>query len=205
MFSPLTQQLFEALSALPGIGPKSAQRMGFYLLQQKNRPKGMQLSKILEQALSQVGNCTICQTYTEEPLCSICSNNKRNHQQICIIESPADILAIEQTQCYRGMYHVLHGHLSPLDGIGPEDIGIPALLQRLNDNPIEEIILATNPTMEGKATAHYIASHLPNQDITISRIAFGVPLGGEIEYLDGHTLSHAFQSRLTFTHNDTTT
>lgn len=203
MFSPLTQQLFEALSSLPGIGPKSAQRIGFHLLQQKNRPKGRRLAQALEHALSHVGNCRLCQTYTEEPICSICNNSKRNAQQICIIESPADIIAIEQTQCYRGMYHVLHGHLSPLDGIGPEDIGIPNLLLRLNENTIEEIIIATNPTMEGKATAHYIASHIPNQKITVSRIAFGVPLGGEIEYLDGHTLTHAFQSRLIFTNNDT--
>ncbi len=203
MFSPLTDKLIEALRCLPGVGPKSAQRIAFQMLQQQQRPKGMHLAESIQQALELVGECSRCQTYTEENECFICSNHKRNAKILCILETPADIAAIEQTKSYRGLYHVLHGHLSPLDGIGPNEIGIPKLLLRLRDEHIEEIIIATNPTMEGKATAHYIVSQLNDINIEISQIAYGVPLGGEIEYLDGHTLAHALQTRLPFNNTPT--
>lgn len=205
MFSPFTQELIDALTCLPGIGPKSAQRMAFYLLDEQRRPQGRALASALSTAMERVQRCQRCQTYTEETTCQLCQNPKRQSGQLCIIESPADIIAIEQTHSYNGHYFVLHGHLSPLDGIGPQELGIPQLLHRIEAEPITEIILATNPTMEGKATAHYISTHLTKPDITLSRIAFGVPLGGEIEYLDGHTLAHAFQSRLPFSQPETIT
>lgn len=198
MFSPLIQELIDTLTYLPGIGPKSAQRMAFYLLDGQRRPQGKQLAQALTAALDNVQRCQRCQTYTEQTHCQLCVDPKRKPSHICVVESPADIIAIEQTHSYQGSYFVLHGHLSPLDGIGPQELHIPALLSRIANEPVEEIILATNPTMEGKATAHYIATHLTKPNITLTRIAFGVPLGGEIEYLDGHTLAHAFQSRLPF-------
>jgi recombination protein RecR len=206
MFSPLTEKLIDALRCLPGVGPKSAQRIAFHLLKQAQRSKGLHLSSSMQQALEHVGECKRCNTYTEETLCTICQNPKRNPNQLCILETPADIVAIEQTHSYNGVYHVLHGHLSPLDGIGPDEIGIPNLLQRLTNENINEIIIATNPTMEGKATAHYIASQLNDTTLKISQLAYGVPLGGEIEYLDGHTLAHALQTRLPFktTHSQKT-
>jgi recombination protein RecR len=197
-FSPLTQQLINALCCLPGVGTKSAQRMAFHLLEKKAREKGQHLSESLTEALSKVGTCSRCQTYTEQEVCDICTNPKRNQQLLCIVESPADIIALEHTHTYNGCYYVLHGHLSPLDGIGPGELRIPELLDHVAHYPVKEIIIATNPTMEGKATAHYIASNINKDNITISQIAYGVPLGGEIEYLDGHTLAHALQTRLPF-------
>jgi recombination protein RecR len=195
MFSPLTKQLIEAFCALSGIGPKSAQRMAFQLLAPSGQNKGLTLAKSLQIALEQVKNCQNCRTYTENTLCQICANHKRNHQLLCIVEGPADIIAVEQTACYSGLYFVLHGHLSPLDGIGPNEIGIPILFKRLEIEPIQEVIIATNPTMEGKATAHYIASFMNHRKIKCTRIAHGVPMGGELEYLDGGTLAHALISR----------
>jgi len=196
MFSPLTQQLIDALRCLPGIGPKSAQRMAFQLLDKRGQAKGLALANTLVQAIEKVGNCQRCQTYTENTLCLFCQNPKRDAQQLCVVEGVADVLAVEQTNSYSGLYYVLHGHLSPLDGIGPVEIGIPALLERLKTEPIEEIIIATNPTMEGKATASYIANHVDHTKTKCSRIAHGVPLGGELEYLDSGTLTHAFYSRV---------
>ncbi|OGO90114.1 MAG: recombination protein RecR [Coxiella sp. RIFCSPHIGHO2_12_FULL_42_15] len=197
MFSPLTNQLIEALRGLPSVGPKSAQRMAFHILSQPGRLKGLSLSQALQLAIEKVGHCRLCRTFTEQSECHICRNIKRNRQQLCVVESPADIAAIEHTNSYSGHYFVLHGHLSPLDGIGPQEIGIPMLLQRISDDTIlEELILATNPTIEGKATAHYIANHVNSTKIKCSRIAHGVPLGGELEYLDGGTLCHAFQARM---------
>lgn len=195
MFSPLTKQLIEALRCLPGVGPKSAQRMAFQLLSEQGRPKGLSLAETLQNAIQHVGQCQQCRTYTEQTCCEICSNPKRNQNLLCIVESPADIMAIEQTNTYSGTYFVLHGHLSPLDGIGPNDIGLPQLFARVSNEPIQEIILATNPTIEGKATAHYIATHVDQEQVTCSRIAHGVPIGGELVYLDGGTLSLAFQAR----------
>jgi len=195
MFSRLTQQLIDALKSLSGIGPKSAQRMAFELLTDKGRIRAKHLSKILNEASEKVGSCTRCHTYTEEPLCPLCQNLKRNSHLLCVVETSADIAAIEQASIYNGLYFVLNGHLSPLDGIGPQEIGIPYLLDRLNQEPIQELILATNPTMEGKTTANYITSQIDLNTTKCTRIAHGVPLGGELEYLDSDTLSHAFYSR----------
>jgi recombination protein RecR len=196
MFSPLTKQLIEALRGLPSVGPKSAQRMAFNILSQGGRTKGQALAGALQQAIEHVGHCRLCRTFTEQDECDLCRNTKRNAKLMCVVESPADIAAIEQTNSYSGHYFVLHGHLSPLDGIGPEEIGIELLMARLIQADIEELILATNPTIEGKATAHYIANQAKPIKIRCSRIAHGVPIGGELEYLDGGTLSHAFHSRL---------
>ena len=196
MFSPLTKRLIEALQSLPGVGPKSAQRLAFHLLAQSAHAKGLALADALQLAIQQVGRCQLCQIFTELDICDICKNPKRNPSMLCVVESPADVAAIEQTNIYAGLYFVLQGHLSPLDGIGPKEIGIPLLLERLKNPDIKELILATNPTMEGKATAHYIANHIDPHRMKCSRIALGVPLGGELEYLDGGTLSHALHSRI---------
>jgi len=197
MFSPLTKQLIEALRGLPSVGQKSAQRMAFHLLGHEGRLKGKMLADALREAVEKISLCQRCRNFTEQAECDICQSRKRNSKLLCVVESPADVIAIEQTSSYHGRYFVLHGHLSPLDGIGPAEIGIPLLLQQLHTTETcEELILATNATVEGKATAHYIASHLSGSNIKCSRIAHGVPLGGELEYLDGGTLSHAFQSRL---------
>ena len=195
MFSSLTKQLIEALQSLPGIGPKSAQRMTFHLLAKSGQAKGLALSNVLRSAIHQVGQCGLCQIYTEQSLCNICNNPKRDSTLLCVVESPADVIAIEETYIYSGRYFVLHGHLSPIDGVGPQEIGIPALLNRLRNEIIKELIIATNATMEGKATAHYIANHIGTK-IKCSRIAHGVPVGGELEYLDGGTLIHALHSRI---------
>jgi recombination protein RecR len=195
MFSPFTKQLIDALRALPGIGPKSAQRLAYQLLTDKGKQKALTLSDALKQAVLSVGQCQQCRQFTESTLCMICSNPKRNHALLCVVESPVDLIAIEQTHSFNGCYFVLHGHLSPLDGVSPENIGIPLLLARVKQEPIQEIILATNPTIEGKATAQYVASHIDTTKIICTRIAHGVPMGGELEYLDGSTLSHAFYSR----------
>lgn len=196
MFSPLTKQLIDALRSLPGVGPKSAQRMAFSLLAETSRRHGRILAQALEAALTKVKACQRCRMYTEQSICHICQNLKRDQQKLCVVESPSDVVAIEQSNSFNGVYYVLQGHLSPLDGIGPENIGIPQLFDRLNTENIRELILATNPTMEGKATALYIANHVDHAKIACSRIAHGVPIGGELEYLDSSTLSHAFQSRL---------
>ena len=195
MFSPLTKELIDALQCLPGIGPKSAQRMAFHLLDQNNKNKGAVLATGLQAAITNVTHCETCRIYTEETHCDLCRNPKRDQTLLCVVESPADVIALEQTQTYRGRYFVLQGHLSPLDGIGPQDIGIPILFEKIQQEPIKELILATNPTMEGKATAHYIATHASQHNIQCSRIARGVPIGGELEYLDSSTLAHALYSR----------
>lgn len=195
MFSPLTKQLIDALRALPGIGPKTAQRMAYQLLTDKGKEKAHTLSDALKQAILAVGHCKQCRQFTETALCTLCNNPKRDHTLLCIVESPSDVIALEQTHAFQGCYFVLHGHLSPLDGISPEHIGVPQLLTRLQNEPIQEIILATNPTVEGKATAQYIANHIDTKKIRCTRIAHGVPIGGELEYLDGSTLSHAFYNR----------
>lgn len=195
MFSPLTKQLIDSLRALPGIGPKSAQRLAYQLLTDKGREKAKTLSDALKQAVLLVGQCQRCRQFTEETVCSLCNNPKRDHTLLCVVESPSDVIALEQTHAFKGCYFILHGHLSPLDGVSPNDIGIPQLLARLQEGLIREVILATNPTVEGRATAHYLANHIDNQKVMCTRIAHGVPIGGELEYLDGSTLSHAFYSR----------
>lgn len=193
-FSPLIEQLVEAFRCLPGVGPKSAQRMAFYLLE-RNRSGGQHLSGALALALDRVGHCSLCRTLTEETLCRICANPARLTTQCCVVESPADVLAIEQTGAYKGRYFVLMGHLSPIDGIGPEQLGIDRLLSHLRVAAVEELILACNPTVEGEATAWYIAEQLRGTSVLVSRIAHGVPVGGELEFVDGGTLSHAFVGR----------
>ena len=193
-FSPLITQLIESLRCLPGVGPKTAQRMALYLLERD--PKGGQkLAKSLNEAITQVKHCQQCRTLCELECCHICANHRRNKHLLCVVESPADIIAIEHTASFSGLYFVLGGHLSPLDGIGPEDIGIPELTRRLEDSDIQEVILATNPTVEGEATAHYIANLVKTFNLQASRIAHGVPLGGELEYVDGGTIAHAFAGR----------
>ncbi len=194
VFSPLIDQLVTALRCLPGVGPKSAQRMAFHLLE-RNRQGAVRLAEALAEAAEAVQRCSRCRTLTEQPVCGLCRNERRDATQLCIVETPADVIAIEQSGTFSGKYFVLLGHLSPIDGIGPAEIGMDLLLERLQDEPIEEVIIATNPTMEGEATAHYIAERGKNLNIKISRIAHGVPIGGELEFIDGGTLSHAFNSR----------
>jgi len=192
--SPLIEKLVESLRCLPGVGPKSAQRMALYLLE-RNREGGKHLAVVLEEALEKVGHCKQCRTLTEDEYCGICTNPSRNRSLLCVVGSPADVHAIEQTGSYRGLYFVLMGHLSPIDGIGPDEIGIPDLVRTLQNHVVEEVILASNPTVEGEATAYYIAEQLKGFDLVISRIAHGVPVGGELEFVDGGTLSHAFNGR----------
>ncbi len=192
--SPLIEKLVDSFRCLPGVGPKSAQRMALHLLE-RNRSGAQQLCMILSEALQKVGNCGQCRTLTEDPICRICSSSTRNSRLLCIVESPADVNAIEQTGSYKGLYFVLMGHLSPIDGIGPEQIGIPALIELLRIKQIDEVILASNPTVEGDATAYYIAEQIKGFNLIVSRIAHGVPIGGELEFVDGGTLSHAVNGR----------
>lgn len=194
MFSPLIDDLMASLRCLPGVGPKSAQRMALHLLE-RDRAGAERLSQSLHKAVEGVGRCQRCRTLTEQTHCGICANNRRDNSLLCVVETPGDVLAIEQAGTYQGKYFVLLGHLSPIDGIGPEDIGVDQLINLLQQEPITEVILATNPTVEGEATAYYISERAKNLNVTVSRIAHGVPLGGELEFIDGGTLAHAFSSR----------
>lgn len=192
---PAIADLIQALRVLPGVGQKTAQRMAFALLDTR-RSGAAQLAHTLEHALEVVGRCSQCRTLSEQTVCSICSNDTRaEHGILCVVETPTDVLAVESTQAFHGQYFVLMGHLSPLDGVGPSDLGLDYLEQRFQQEPIKEIILATNPTVEGEATAHYIAEMAAQYDIETSRIAHGVPVGGELEYVDNRTLGHAFEGR----------
>ncbi|MCB1752676.1 MAG: recombination protein RecR [Gammaproteobacteria bacterium] len=191
---PLLDQLMEALRCLPGVGPKSAQRMAFYLLE-RNREGGLHLARILVDAMERVGHCERCRTLSESELCPLCASPRRNASQICVVETPAEVTALEQATNYEGRYFVLGGRLSPLDGIGPAEIGLDRLEKLLLEGAVEELILATNPTVEGEATAHYIGRIARARGIRVTRIAHGVPLGGELEYVDGGTLLHAFAGR----------
>lgn len=197
MYGPLIDELIDALRCLPGVGPKSAQRMALQLLE-KNRPAALALAKAIERAVEEVHRCKLCRNLTEGEVCVICANQKRDHSTICVVETPADLYALEQSGSYRGMYFVLLGHLSPIDGVGPDAIGIDHLLQRLADEDIQELVLATNLTVEGEATAYYIGERATRLGVNVTRIAHGVPLGGELEYVDGGTLAHAFSSRKQF-------
>ncbi|WP_193165082.1 recombination mediator RecR [Microbulbifer hainanensis] len=197
MFSPLIEELIRALRCLPGVGPKSAQRMAMYLLEKDRDAAGL-LARTLEQAVEKVGRCSQCRTLTEQEVCALCNNSRRDGKSLCVVETPADVLAIEQAGNYHGRYFVLHGHLSPIDGVGPASLGIDLLERRLADEPVEELIIATNPTVEGEATAQFIAERARSRGIAVSRIAHGVPIGGELEYIDGGTLAHAFNSRSAF-------
>ncbi len=194
-FSPLVQELIESLKCLPGVGGKTAQRMAFHLLE-RNRVGGSKLAEQLAKAMENVGHCRQCRNFTEEELCQICQSPRRQDSSLlCVVETPADVIAIEQTGDFQGRYFVLMGHLSPIDGIGPADLGLDLLDQQLQSGDIEEVILATNPTVEGEATAHYIAEMSAKYQVKLSRIAHGVPVGGELEYVDGNTLSHALTGR----------
>lgn len=194
MSSPLIDDLVEALRILPSVGPKSAQRMAMHLLE-RNRDGGQRLADSLAEAMSKVGRCNSCRTFTEEMVCNICASTKRDEHVLCVIETPSDILAIEQSGGYLGKYFVLMGHLSPIDGIGPSEIGVDQLLERVSEYDVNEVILATGTTVEGEATAYYISQQLKPMGVTVSRIAHGVPLGGDLEYVDGGTLAHAMSGR----------
>lgn len=194
MFSPLIDQLIQAFRCLPGVGQKTAQRMAFQILE-RQRPQGLALANAIQAAVENVGHCSACRTFCETERCDLCANPARHANQLCIVESPADVIAIEQTATYRGLYFVLMGRLSPIDGIGPQEIGITQLIERLNEGQLTEIILATNPTVEGEATAHYLATLIQERSIPCTRLAHGIPMGGELEFLDGSTLSRAFTAR----------
>ena len=191
---PTIDHLIDAFRCLPGVGPKSAQRMAFHILE-RNRDGGQQLADVLTQALAKIQHCEQCRILSETPVCHRCADEQRRQDQLCIVEMPSDILSIELATHYKGRYFVLSGHLSPLDGIGPEALGIPQLIALFAQNTIQEVILATNPTVEGEATAHYIGQLAKAKDIHITRLAHGIPLGGELEYVDSGTLSHAFSGR----------
>jgi recombination protein RecR len=194
MFSPLVAELVQALRVLPGVGPKSAQRMALFLLE-RNRSGGVRLGDVLLRAMTEVGHCEQCRTLTEESVCRLCSNSARERSLLCVVESPADVMAIEQSGGYRGLYFVLAGHLSPLDGIGPRELGIPDLMTRLADGEVRELVLATNATVEGEATAHYIRESCRAFPLQVTRIAHGVPMGGELDGVDSHTLARALAQR----------
>lgn len=193
-FSPALQNLIEALRCLPGVGPKSAQRMTLHLLE-RDREGATALSGALLEAVERVDHCSRCRNFTELEVCEICSDPRRDAALICVVETPADVLAIEESGGFKGIYFVLMGRLSPIDGIGPAEIGLDKFHQRVKEEGIAEVILATNPTVEGEATAYYLTDMLQSEGVKVSRIAHGVPLGGELEYVDGSTLAHALSGR----------
>ncbi|MFT5592501.1 MAG: recombination protein RecR [Oceanicoccus sp.] len=191
--SPLINELVKALTILPGVGSKSAQRLALYLLE-KDKAGAASLVATLSEALDKVGHCQQCRNLTETELCPVCDDAKRNDDQLCVVETPADVLAIEQTG-FKGRYFVLFGRLSPIEGIGPDALGLDKLKSWVLGKSVQEIILATNPTVEGEATAQYIQQMFLGKNVEVSRIAHGVPLGGELEYVDGGTLAHALAGR----------
>ncbi len=191
---PALEQLIDSLRCLPGVGPKSAQRMAFYLLQRDRSGAGA-LAAALEMALEVVDHCKLCNTFSEQPICPLCAADNRDKNLLCVIEMPTDLLMLENTHAYTGMYFVLMGRLSPLDGIGPKEIHLDKLIKRAQDGIVNEVILATNYTVEGEATAHYISELLKTRGIKTSRIARGMPMGGEIEYVDSGTLAQAMMER----------
>ena len=191
---PALEQLIDSLRCLPGVGPKSALRMAYYLLQ-RDRTGAAKLGKSLENALQVLGHCTLCNNFSESDTCPLCESEQRDATQLCVVEMPTDLMMMEQTQSYNGMYFVLMGRLSPLDGIGPKEINLDKLIKRAQDGVVKEVILATNYTVEGEATAHYISELLKTRGVAVSRIARGLPMGGEIEYVDSGTLSMALLGR----------
>lgn len=193
-YSPLLVRLIDGLRCMPGVGQKSAQRIAFHLLE-RDRDGAGKLSAALAEAVEGIGHCRRCRMFTEDELCSICAASGRDVTQLCVVESPADVMALEDATGFRGLYFVLMGHLSPLDGIGPDELGLSQLEDWLGKGEVTELIIATNPTVEGDATAHYLADLAARRGVKASRIAHGVPLGGELEYVDGGTLSHAFYGR----------
>ena len=193
---PALEQLIDSLRCLPGVGPKSALRMAYYLLQ-RDRNGAAKLGHSLENALQVLGHCTLCNNFSESEICALCASDNRYNAQLCVVEMPTDLMMMEQTHSYKGMYFVLMGRLSPLDGIGPKEINLDKLIKRAQDGIVKEVILATNYTVEGEATAHYISELLKTRNIAVSRIARGLPMGGEIEYVDSGTLSMALLGRKT--------
>lgn len=191
---PALEQLIDSLRCLPGVGPKSALRMAYHLLQRDRKGAG-KLAFALNTALETIGHCQLCNTFSEQPICSLCSSEKREPSMLCVVEMPTDLMMLEQTQSYNGMYFVLMGRLSPLDGIGPKEINLDKLIKRAQDGVVAEVILATNYTSEGEATAHYISQLLKSRGMQVSRIARGLPMGGEIEYVDSGTLATAIMER----------
>ena len=191
---PVLNDLMQALRCLPGVGQKSAQRMAFHLLE-RDRQGAFQLAQSLADAVDKIGHCATCQTLSSSDICGLCSDERREQHILCIVETPADVMAIEGATSYKGLYFVLNGRLSPLDGLGPSEIGLDKLTDRLKLGEVKEIILATNPTVEGEATAHYISEMAKKNNVKATRIAHGVPFGGELEYIDSGTLSHAFSGR----------
>lgn len=192
--SPLLTDLIDALRCLPGVGTKTAQRMAFHLLE-RDRAGGRKLAERLDVAMERIGNCSRCRTFSEESICALCANPQRDRSLLCIVETPVDQLAIEQATGFRGQYFVLLGRLSPLDGLGPKEIGLDQLARRLAEGELQELIVATNPTVEGEATAHVLAQLARSAGVRASRLAHGVPLGGELEFIDRGTLAHAFGGR----------
>jgi recombination protein RecR len=190
----LLSQLIQAFKVLPGIGEKSAQRMAFYFLE-KNREGGLNLAKLISTSVEKIRNCSNCRNLTEDMVCEICSDERRDKKIICVVESPSDVIAIEKSGSFKGKYFVLMGRLSPIDGVTPQDLGIPKLVENINSSEVQEVIIATSPTIEGDATSFYIKDQLTENNILISRIAYGVPMGGELEYVDNTTLGRAIQGR----------
>jgi recombination protein RecR len=191
---PALEQLIESLRCLPGVGPKSAQRMAYYLLQ-RDRQGANKLAIALDSALQVVDHCKLCNTFSEQPICPLCESDQRDSTVLCVVEMPTDLMMLESTRAYNGMYFVLMGRLSPLDGVGPKEIHLDKLIKRAQDGVVQEVILATNYTVEGDATAHYISELLRARGIKVSRIARGMPMGGEIEYVDSGTLAQAMLER----------
>jgi len=192
--SPLLNDLIEALRCLPGVGAKTAQRMAFHVLE-RDRAGGKRLAEKLAAAVERIGNCTRCRTFSEETVCALCASPARDATLLCVVETPADQLAIEQATGFRGRYFVLLGRLSPLDGLGPKELGLDLLASRLGEGEVSEMIVATNPTVEGEATAHMLSGLARSAGVRATRLAHGVPLGGELEFIDRGTLAHAFGSR----------
>lgn len=186
--------LINALRCLPGVGPKSAQRMAFHLLQNQ-RQRGLHLASCLSEAMNNISHCAQCNNYTEQPLCTLCLDSKRSIDVLCVVENPADVLAIEQSQSFNGHYFVLMGKISPIDGLGPEDIGLPRLKELVESKQIKEVILALSPSVESQTTAHFIHQLFTESQISISQLAHGIPSGGELEFLDGHTIGSALRNR----------
>jgi recombination protein RecR len=192
--SSLLNELVSSLKCLPSVGARTAQRMAFHLLEH-DREKGLKLAEAMRDALENIGHCKQCRTLTEHEVCRICADKGRNPDTLCVVESPTDVMAIEQSTAYRGYYFVLMGKLSPLDGVGPEELGLDLLEMQLENENLQELILATNPTVEGEVTAHYISELAKKYNVNTTRIAHGVPVGGELDYVDSSTLSHAFDGR----------
>ena len=193
-FSPLTQRLIQSLTCLPGVGPKSAQRMALHLLD-RDREGAQTLANTLQLAIDKIGRCSRCRNFSEDPICHTCAQTSRDPALLCVVETPADVIAIDQSGSFRGYYFLLLGHLSPIDGVGPEDIGADVLDQRLAVGEVNEMVIATGTTVEGEATAHYLSEMARKHGVVASRIAHGVPMGGDLEYVDSNTLSLALQGR----------